>query len=316
MFRGIYWGCLVFSTFLVVFGTAKLFERGQSGLGEKDDDLPLRDVQAKLEPLAKKLGKPRPGEWLAQHREPGQTFAEYFRADPVRKSDQLGTIYICQIGDFSKEQKRVLEITRDYMAHFFSVPVKLTKVVPLADIPGEAKRTHPSWGDRQILASYVLDQVLRPERPDDALAYLAFTSSDLWPGEGWNFVFGQANLRERVGVWSIYRNGDPSKDKAAFQLCLRRTLSTATHETGHILTIKHCIAYDCNMNGSNNREESDSRPLHYCPVCMRKLLWNLQVEPISYLGKLEGFCREQGLDDEALWYHKAMQSLASQPPKN
>jgi hypothetical protein len=33
--------------------------------------------------------------------------------------------------------------------------------------------------------------------PADALAYLALTASDLWPGEGWNFVFGR-DLPARV----------------------------------------------------------------------------------------------------------------------
>jgi HSP20 family molecular chaperone IbpA len=61
------------------------------------------------------------------------------------------------------------------------------------------------------LSTYLLYEVLEPDRPEDALAYLALTASDLWPGEGWNFVFGQANLRRRVGVWSLYRNGDPGE---------------------------------------------------------------------------------------------------------
>jgi archaemetzincin len=58
-----------------------------------------------------------------------------------------------------------------------------------------------------VLTGYILHEILEPERPADALAYLALTATDLWPGRGWNFVFGEANLRERVGVWSIYRNG-------------------------------------------------------------------------------------------------------------
>jgi WD40 repeat protein len=37
---------------------------------------------------------------------------------------------------------------------------------------------------------YILHEVLEPQRPTDALAYLALTGSDLWPGKGWNFVFG------------------------------------------------------------------------------------------------------------------------------
>ena len=90
----------------------------------------------------------------------------------------------------------------------------------------------------------------------------------------------------------------------------RRTLATASHELGHILTMHHCTAFRCLMNGSNHQEERDRRPLHLCPVCLRKLCWNLQAEPIPYLAKLKAFCRTQGLDAEAHWYEQAVAVLA------
>ena len=55
-----------------------------------------------------------------------------------------------------------------------------------------------------------------PRRPEDAVAVLGLTTSDLWPGEGWNFVFGQASLRDRIGVWSLYRFGDPERSDADY----------------------------------------------------------------------------------------------------
>jgi archaemetzincin len=119
------------------------------------------------------------------------------------------------------------------------------------------------------------------------------------------------HLSQRIGIWSIYRNGDPEAD---FQLCLRRTLSTAAHETGHILGIAHCTAYSCLMNGSNYQEEKDRRPMHLCPVCLRKLCWNLRVEPVPYLERLRAFCRQSGLDGEAGWYDKAITVLARNSP--
>jgi archaemetzincin len=131
---------------------------------------------------------------------------------------------------------------------------------------------------------------------------------DLWPGRGWNFVFGQANLRKRIGVWSIYRNGDPSED---FGLCLRRTLGTASHELCHVLTMHHCTTFRCLMNGSNHQEERDAKPLHPCPVCLRKLCWNLEVEPVPYLTKLKAFCKENVLDHESRWYGRALAALAT-----
>jgi archaemetzincin len=267
------------------------------------------EVESKLRPLATPLAKPKPGDWLAEHKEDGQTFAAYLRARPVRKSGEQGTIYICLLGDFTPEQAKVLETTQKYLEIFYQVPVKVRKKMAVADVPGRAQRIHPTWGGEQILSTYVLDEVLKPDRPDDALAYLAFTSSDLYPDPTWNFVFGQASLRERTGVWSIHRNGDPAKGKKEYQLCLRRTLHTASHETGHILTIQHCTAFDCNMNGVNSQDEGDRKPLTMCPVCLRKVCWNLQVEPVKYLAELEAFCRENKLTAEAAWYHDAAAAL-------
>lgn len=185
------------------------------------------------------------------------------------------------------------------------------RTVPISDIPAHAKRKHPEWGDRQLLSSYILDDLLLPARPDDALAYLGLTARDLWPGDGWNFVYGEAKLRDRVGVWSIYRNGHPAKSEEAFRLCLPRTVMVAAHETGHILTMQHCTEHRCVMNGVNHQEERDSRPLNPCPVCLRKLCWNLQVEPVEYLRRLAAFCRAHGFV-EGEWFGWAASELVTE----
>jgi archaemetzincin len=267
------------------------------------DDL-LADLEALLAPLAQPLGEPQPGDWLAEHPEPGQTFDEYRAARPVRRSHELATLYVCLVGDFDGPQERVLDRTRQYLGLFFDVPVVVRRQVPLADLPARARRKHPEWGDEQVLSTYVLRRLLGPNRPDDALAYLALTAADLWPGEGWNFVFGQANRRRRVGVWSLYRNGDPGTSP-----CLRRTLMTASHETAHILGLKHCTASRCLMNGGNHQEERDHRPLHPCPACLRKLLWNLQAQPAPYLRRLADFCLGHGLEYDASWFAGAAELL-------
>lgn len=267
---------------------------------------PYLELEQKLRPLAQPLPRPRPGDWLAEHPEPEQTFAEYMDSRPIRKSDQLHTIYFCLAGDFSEAQQRIVNLTQEYLGVFFDCSVVVSRHIPLESIPAQAKRRHPTWGDQQLLTSFLLREVLEPVRPADALAYLALTASDLWPGSGWNFVFGQADLQQRTGVWSLYRNGDPVQE---FRLCLRRTLSTASHETSHILGTTHCTAFQCLMNGSNHQEEKDRRPLHLCPICLRKLCWNLQVEPVPYLEKISDFCQRSAFDDEADWYKRAIVKL-------
>ena len=127
---------------------------------------------------------------------------------------------------------------------------------------------------------------------------IALCKDDLWPGDGWNFVFGQASLRERVGVWSIHRNGNADGTEDERRTFLRRTLKTATHETGHMLTIKHCLAFRCNMNGANHQAESDANPLWLCPSCLQKLIWNVDADPVARFRGLADFYRAHGFAAE------------------
>jgi len=151
--------------------------------------------------------------------------------------------------------------------------------------------------------------VLLPTLPADAAARLALTASDLWPGEGWNFVYGLASVYQRVGVWSIYRNGHPDAGREGFLLCLRRTPKTAVHETGHMFSLLHCTAFQCVMCGSNHRAESDRQPLWLCPQCMPKICWAARAEPVRRYRKLAEFCREHGLTAERDFFEKSIGAL-------
>lgn len=263
----------------------------------------------RLKPLHQRLGEPQPGEWLDQHEEPGQTFRQYLAARPTTPTGRRVCLYVQPLGNFQPEQRKIVELSAEYLGHYFNRPVKLLRALPLSVIPENARRVHPQWGVKQILSTYVLDKILKPRLPKDAAAYIAFTASDVWPGRGWNFVYGQASLRDRVGVWSINRNGDPSGGDDAFRTCLRRTLKTATHETGHMFSLRHCIAYECNMCGSNHRQESDRHPLFLCPECHAKVCWATASDPVSRYGQLAGFCRRHGLEAEQQYFEKAAAAL-------
>ena len=274
----------------------------------------LKRTMAKLRPLHRKLGKPKEGDWLARFKEPGQSFDEYRRCGPVLPRAARRVLYIQPLGDFSDQQRKIIDLTAEYMGLYFNLPTKINKDLPLKVIPASARRTHPTWGDKQILTTYVLDTVLPPRLAKDAAALIAFTPSDLWPGKGWNFVFGQATLRRRVGVWSIYRNGDPARGRAEFRLCLLRTIKTATHETGHMFSMLHCTAYECNMCGSNNRAESDSHPAALCPECMAKVCWATGTDPLKRFGALYRFCRRHGLSRQGDFCARSIRALGGTVP--
>jgi len=115
--------------------------------------------------------------------------------------------------------------------------------------------------------------VMKAVLPADGICCIAVTMVDLWPGEGWNYVFGEASLSAHVGVFSFARYhpsfpdhlGDlPNKLPLVLEkLLLIRSLKVMVHECTHMLNIEHCIYFHCLMNGGNNLEECDLGPLFF-----------------------------------------------------
>lgn len=270
----------------------------------------IKKTITRLEPLHRQLEEVQPGDWLASHEEKGQLFRQYVRIRPNMPTAARSRIYVQPIGEFSEAQQRLVQISGDYLKIYFRMDVKTLPTIDESRLPDSAMRTHPQWGDHQLLTSHILENELAPALPDDAFAMIAFTSSDLWPGDDWNFVFGYASYRKRVGVWSLYRFGDPSESDAAFARCLSRTLRLATHETGHMFSMLHCTAWQCNMQGSNSLEESDRQPLYLCPECHAKLTYATGKDPQQRMRDLIEFCGEHNLVEEANYYRKALEVLS------
>jgi archaemetzincin len=270
----------------------------------------LRALSKRLRPLQAKLPEPEPGDWLASHEESGQTFEEWLGADPMTARAERRVIYVQPLGEMSDTQRRVVDLSARFLGLYFQLPVKVLE--PLADsvVPAGHQRNHPRWGMRQLHSVYILDEVLRPRLPADAAALIAFTAIDLYPEESWNFVFGQASLQHRVGVWSIYRKGDPDASPLEFRRVLARTLRTATHETGHMFSIHHCTAYSCNLCGSNSLQESDRHPLQLCAECLPKVLFATQADASARYEELGAYCEEQGLSEDHERYRALLEALA------
>ena len=268
----------------------------------------LAKLIEKLKPLTTKLGKPGPSDWLANHPEKGQTFKEYLDSDPTRPTEARGAIYIQPLGEFTATQRKLVKLTGELMAVWFNVPTRFSEDLKLDVVPAAARRKNPYTQEEQLLTGHILDRVLKPKLPRDAAAYICFTATDLWPGEGWNFVFGQAS-DDRVGVWSLYRFGDPDKSEADFRLVLLRTLKLATHESGHMFSMAHCTAYACNMCGSNTLSETDRHPLALCPECLAKICWAARADPVARYKKLAEFCKEQKLAPEEEAYRKLLAAI-------
>jgi len=244
---------------------------------------------------------PGPQDWLANHPEPGQGFAEFVRSHPNRPDPRRHTLYLQPLDEFRATGPPLPEL-KEFMEAFFSMPVRVLPVVEHS-AARVTSRTNPSTGLRQLLTGDILG-LLAQHLPAEAFCLLGITLQDLYPAPSWNFVFGQASLRERVGVYSFARYdpsfyGEHTTDRA--RLMLRRSCKVLAHETGHMFGIAHCIYFRCLMNGSNHIAESDERPLHLCPVDLHKLYDSIGFDLMARYAHLRDFYRDVGFNDEAHW---------------
>jgi archaemetzincin len=246
---------------------------------------------------------PRRGDWLAEHREAGQTFDEFVKSKPNQPNNIRNKIYLQPLGEFPKGQIPLVEMLKEYASDYFAMEVR---VLPCLTLNGHniTTRINAFTRNRQILTGDVL-AILKKNLPADAFCVLAITMEDLYPEPSWNFVFGQASLSERVGVYSFARY-DPAfygekRGKDYEKLLLWRSCKVLVHETAHMFGLQHCIYFKCVLNGSNHLKESDARPLHLCPVCLRKLQYSTGFDVVTRYRNLLRFYQKTGFDDEARW---------------
>jgi archaemetzincin len=205
------------------------------------------------------------------------------------------------VGPFPEHGKEVLDATTGFTRLWFDLDVRVLDGRPLPE-----KGWHRTRGDLvQYETGYFLRFLLPNEMPKDAVCLFGVTMADLYPDEAWNFVFGQASLKGRVGVWSFARffagfSGAP-ETAASRRLALRRSLRLVVHEAGHAFGLVHCIEYACVMNGSNSLDEADRQPLRLCPPCLRKLQWNRGFDVLRRYEALAAFHDAHGLEAEARW---------------
>jgi archaemetzincin len=269
--------------------------------------LKLLDIKDSVAPFFSPMPPPQESDWLASFPETGQTFEEYINGSPTLPTPERQTIYIQPMGEFTASQRKILNRTAEYMKAFYNLPVKLNPPVKLVKVPKEMSRENPFDRQKQIKTGYFLDDLLPKMLPEDAAAFICFTNYDLYPDENWNYVFGQATLQNRVGVWSLWRFGNADKSAEDYKKFLARTLKVAMHETGHMFSMLHCTKYECLMSGTNHLGETDRRPLDVCPECMAKIAWAFDYEPSKRYRNLADFWKQEKgwTDEEKLFIQKA-----------
>jgi archaemetzincin len=256
------------------------------------------------------LPAPSSGDWLADHVERGQTYDQFIESEPNRPDKTRDKLYFQPIGPFPKEAPSLKKLER-CASLYFGLKVVFLKAVTVAAMKAKT-RINSNSVKVQIRTRGIL-RYLSKNLPADAYCCLGITMTDLYPSKKWNYVFGIASLRERIGVYSFARY-DPAfygqkRDAGTEVLILLRACKVLVHEAAHMFGLNHCLYFKCVMNGANHLQESDSQPMGLCPICLRKLHYSHKFDVGRRYSGLHNFYKRNGLTVEAKWLTKRLMGL-------
>lgn len=241
------------------------------------------------------ISPPEEGDWLMTHKEYGQTYQEYIRSGCIQVDQNRDTIYIAPL---PFNQNRIMDkdfITNIFLlceAYFYGMKIRPIEIERSFNTV-EAKQYDN--GKVQINAEQFLS-CLSQELPPDAFCLVGIIDTDLYSEsmtkEGkviHRNCSSMKDISKRTTILSITKydplvNMDQSKTiskekkmKLAMFI-LKRVCKAVTKEICHMFGMKNCTFFSCNMNGTGSLSEFDSKPFELCPICLRKLISNINCK--------------------------------------
>ena len=239
-----------------------------------------------------KIPKPQQGDWLKDHRETGQSLTKFLKAGlRISPHGHFNTVAVVVLGDGI--DKNILKGIKLFLSAYYQLNVEIIGPVSIDSLIKNNKVRTRINSDTHKIQLYCEDSeravtnIVNSNRElcRNVVATIGLTMTDLTPGDGWNFVYGQASLTEGHAIVSMARFSPEftcesiSSDDEINKLILQRTCKVLAHELGHVFGLRHCIYHHCLMVGVNHVGELLTQPLLECPVCLNKLIhsfgWNL-----------------------------------------
>lgn len=145
----------------------------------------------------------------------------------------------------------------------FGNPVRIKAAISIPE--GSYVASRDQYSAELVLADLKLHQ-------NGTSRLLGITDINLF-SPGLNFVFGQADYHNGIGVISLTLlrqetyglPGDPA-------LLIERARKEAVHELGHTFGLGHCQDGNCVMHFSNSLIDTDIKKLDFCARCQPRLV--------------------------------------------
>lgn len=296
------------STFKIPSKTSLL--RTIGNISKLPDDS-LKKILKTAEDFHNPIYAPEKDDWLSEQEEDGQTFNQFLYDRYNLMSVNRNIIYINPLQEMP--QQFLDNLLLYCQSFFYPMKVKLINIVSLQSLKVKS-RINKYSKKIQYNASQINSKTVKYV-PNDAHCMVSILLDDLYPESSWNFVFGLATIKDRVGVFSFARFSSSFEKKNEVvnfdNFLLYCSCSTLTHEICHTFGLEHCIYYTCLMNGCNNMEEAKKQPLYECPVCLRKLHYSIGFDPLERYKQMLNVTKMFGgyFNSANKWYENRIKSI-------
>ena len=176
-------------------------------------------------------------------------------------------IYILPIGVVKDETK---EFLRAFLVEQYGHPAEIL-----------APETIPNFIERRQnqLNADAIRRWLKQRKgiPNDAFRLVAITEDDIY-SEGYNFIFGQADVGGLIMLLSLHRlipvsdGGSRIIGAKADSLFHERLRKLARHELGHTFGLPHCSKNSCVMCFHISLDALDRGGEFYCDKCKQMII--------------------------------------------
>ena len=134
--------CTLLAVCLLIPGHAADFDAAEKS---------LQRMLPRIEPLHTPMQTTKPGDWLESHPEPGQSFRQYIREDPVVPRGKRRVIYVLPLGEFNQTQLQLVEQTLP-VTYIVANPYqhRVTRTIGFVDLGGFTNYTETEGDEAAV----------------------------------------------------------------------------------------------------------------------------------------------------------------------
>lgn len=202
----------------------------------------------------------------------------------------------------SPEIEDIIKGEVEYFNKFFQLEVRVLDRVPFDEIKNQKVKTRfvPTFDyqyysklrgesvdlTEQIEANSLIENYIKGNIPDSAIAVLGITEHDLFIPK-MNYIFGTSYLKNRIGLISTYRIAESRYES---KVNIRKV---ATKQITNLFSIPNVKDYQCVLNFHNNIDELRSGVLYISPKALEKLNYSVGFDYVKRFKELKNFYHKE-----------------------